>query len=143
MKTLRRLLIALGAGLLALAAAVALLIAVLLFRPGALLNSRSAAWGLRRFGRAYEPKWKGLELSIRSPDPFEKEVSLAAEDFCFAKADGSLSGCFRSLDVRFALELAPTGVRVTELSRLDAKGERLRVAPAAGAPKAAARSSFD
>ena len=134
-----------------LAGALAILVAVpaslllaLLLRPEWFLTSKTVGRAIQTFGSAYDPRWSRFDLAIRSPDILEKEFSVSAADFCFAKADGSLSGCFKRLEARFTLELSATGVRATRLALLEAEGETLRLKAAGGAPsKPAARSGFD
>ena len=132
-----------GAFLILLAVPI-LMAAALLFAPQRFLTAKIFGRGIQVFGRAYQPHWSRLDFEIRSPGLFEKDVSASAADFCFAKADGALSGCFKSLEARFTVELALTGIRVTKIALLEAQGERLRVdAAARGGSKPAAKRGFD
>ncbi|HXT00311.1 MAG TPA: translocation/assembly module TamB domain-containing protein, partial [Elusimicrobiota bacterium] len=129
------------------AALLALLLLSLLLEPQWYLTSKTVGWGLRTFGTAYRPGWTAFDFTIRSRDPLEKEVTIAASEFCFAKTDRSLSGCFKTIDARFAFALSPSGVRLTDVSRFVIDGESLRVdrtraaLPPAAAPRG--RPAFD
>ena len=132
----------LAAALLILVAVPALLFLALLFEPQWLLTTKTVGRAIRAFGRAYRPSWRRFDFDIGSPDVFEKEITVSASGFCFARADGSLSGCFKSLDARFAVSFAANGVRVTRIA-VDAEGGRLRIDETKAAPKPAAKSGFD
>ena len=142
----RRVLRPLAGALAILVAVPALLLGVFLLRPQWFLTSKTVGRAIQVFGRAHAPRWSRFDFELRSRDFFEKEISISAAGFCFAEADGSLSGCFKSLSARFTVELAPTGVRVTTAS-LDAEGESLRYvetrAAREHAPKPATTSGFD
>jgi hypothetical protein len=132
-----------GAAFLILVVFPALMLLALLLRPEWFLTAKTVERAIHRFGSAYQPRWSRFDFEIRSPDVFEKDISLSAADFCFAKVDGSVSGCFKSVEARFTVEFAPTGVRVTKLALLDAEGETLRIDETKGAPKQAAKTDFD
>jgi hypothetical protein len=134
---IRKVLGRLAAGLLLLAALPAALLLCLLLEPQWFLTSKTVGRAIERFGRAYSPRWSRFDFAIRSPDVFEKEITASAAGFCFAAADGSMSGCFKRVDARFTVALAANGVRVTGLA-LDVEGETLRVAESARAAKPAA-----
>jgi hypothetical protein len=133
----------LAGALLILVAFPALLLVSLLLRPQWFMTSKTVGRAIQSFGRAYQPRWSRFDFEIRSPDVFEKEIFFSADDFCFAKADGSLSACFKRLEARITVAFAATGVRVTKIALLDARGETLRLDETKGPPKPAARSGFD
>lgn len=131
------------ASLALLLAAAALLLGTAVVEPQWFLTSRTVGWAIREFGSAYRPGWTGLDFSIHSPEILEKEVEISASGFCFAKSDGSLSGCFKRVAASFAFALDRTGVRLTELSLLDVQGESFRSDATKSAPAAAAKKGFD
>ena len=134
----------LAGALLILVAVPAALLFVLLVRPQWFLTSKTVGRALQVFGRPYSPSWSRFDFELRSRDFFDKEVDVSAANFCFARSDGSLSGCFKKLAARFTVEIAPTGVRLRKLSSLDVEGERLRVVEtAAKAGSAAKGRGFD
>ncbi|MFI5349871.1 MAG: translocation/assembly module TamB domain-containing protein [Elusimicrobiota bacterium] len=141
----RKLLRRLAGALFVFAAVPALLLGALVLRPQWILTSRSVGRAVQVFGRAYHPRWNRFEFQVRSPDVFEKEFSLSAANFCFAKADGSLSGCFKKIEVQMTVEIDPAGARVTKISRLQVQGETLRSIETAAAPPppAAKRGGID
>ena len=133
LRVLRRL--AMGFAL--LVAAVVLLLLALLLEPQWFLTSRTVGWAITTFGTDYRPGWSAFDFAIRSRDALEKEVTISASEFCFAKTDRSLSGCFKTVDARFAFGLSLSGVRLIDVSRFVLDGETLRsdATKAAAAPK--------
>jgi hypothetical protein len=122
-RILRRLILGSSAALMVMI----VLAAALLLEPQWFLTSRAVARAVKVFGRAYRPEWSRFDFQIRSTDVFAKEAALSAGDFCFANGDGSVSGCFKRLELRVDVALSRSGVRVVRLDRLDALGGRLRL----------------
>lgn len=126
-----------------LAGLLVLLAALTLARPSWLINSRTAAAGLRRFGGAYRPVWRELRVDIGSPALLEKRVVIHAVDLCVDSRRGWLRGCFPrlELDATVALGRDPW-LRVRRLDRLELSSRGLRVDAAAAPPGAGAARSL-
>lgn len=113
-----------------LAAGLASAALLALARPGLLLNSRSAAYLLKRGASAWEPRWTRLELSAAAPSLWDKDLRLTASDLCFRHAPTGSEGCLRLVDIRATVGLRPP--RLRRVDRFVVTSGRLRlVAPAA------------
>jgi hypothetical protein len=120
---------------LGLSGLLALLAALTLARPSWLINSRTAAAGLRRFGGAYRPAWRELRVDISGPKLLEKRVVIHAVDFCVDDRRGFIRGCFPrfELDATVALGRDPW-LTVRRLERLELSSRGLRIDTAAVPP---------
>ncbi|MFI5361924.1 MAG: translocation/assembly module TamB domain-containing protein [Elusimicrobiota bacterium] len=119
-----------------------LLLTALLAAPQRFLTSRSVGRAIRVFGRAYRPRWNRFDFAMSSESVFEKKISASASGFCFAKADGSVSACFKRIEARFSVSLAPTGARVTRIAVLEVDGDTARIDETKG-PARPAEGSAD
>lgn len=132
---MRRALKLLANSLLALLALAAALVLLVLAEPGWLLNDRTLAWAVKKFGAEYRPRWTRLDLEVRSVDLTTERVVFRAADLCADAADGSLSACFPvlELDATVRLGLSPP-VSVRRLDRLVVRAEDVRVDERVPAP---------
>ncbi|HAM36465.1 MAG TPA: hypothetical protein DEB40_13105 [Elusimicrobia bacterium] len=127
--------------ILGLSVSLVLLAALTLALPSWIINSRTVAAGLRRFGGAYRPSWRELGIEISSPGLLKKRVVLHAVDFCFHDPGGFVSGCLPELELDATLELGRSPwIKVRRLERLALRSRNLRV-DAAAAPAARRRRS--
>lgn len=106
---------------------------LLLADPGLFLDSRSAAYALRTFGSAWEPRWSRLDLAVSAPSLLDKEIAFGARDLCFRHPAGRVEGCFRLIDARLAVRLWPP--RLLRVDRLTVLSDRLATAPSPGPAK--------
>ncbi|MBI5202837.1 MAG: hypothetical protein HY925_14695, partial [Elusimicrobia bacterium] len=111
-----------AAALLPLVAAVVALLA----RPDLVVNSRTAAWALRRFGAAYSPEWRALNLSVSSRSFLDKTVALDADGFCVRGSSPPWSACFERVRARVDVLFGPGGLEEAYVRLLDVEGGPVR-----------------
>ncbi|MBI4423445.1 MAG: translocation/assembly module TamB domain-containing protein [Elusimicrobia bacterium] len=114
---------ALAAGLAVLAAGLAALLAA---RPELLVNPRSAAWALGRFGKAFEPRWESLSVWPVSLGAFDKDLVVHARGLCWRTRRPETSGCLERLDLRVGARVGFSGLEELRLEYLDAYGGSIR-----------------
>lgn len=106
--------------------ALAVLLLILLAEPKWVLNQKTLVWAVRKFGKAYEPRWSALDFAIKNDDLLTKRILFKASDLCVDERPGILHACFPRLDLdaTVRLGLSPV-VSVRRVERLVVHSESI------------------
>ncbi len=109
--------------------AVALVIAVFLFTPQLLLNSKTLSWAPGLAARiGVSLKWESGSLKTSSETLVRKHFDFSFRGLCVSVEKPSLEGCLEKADLSFTLQSIPWDFRLTEIGPVVVESERFHVA---------------
>lgn len=112
------------------------LLTAVLIRPQLVVNSRTAAWALGRFGKDYAPTWYRLEAGVSSRGLFDKTLALDVDGLCLRGKTPEWSACFRKIRLRVDARFTKAGLERLRLALVDVEAGRIRADLSRPAPPA-------